>query len=86
MYRPENLHVIIVGQIEPEEIFKAIKPIEEKIISKGERGPFSRPWESPVPPFTSSVELDVPYPSDDETTGSVMVGWRGPSMTKNITE
>ena len=33
-YRPENLCVIITGQVKPEEVFEALQPIEEKIMSK----------------------------------------------------
>ena len=33
-YRPENLCLIITGQVEPEQVFAALKPFEEKILSK----------------------------------------------------
>ena len=33
-YRPENLCVIITGQIDPNKVFEAVNPFEEKIISK----------------------------------------------------
>jgi Zn-dependent M16 (insulinase) family peptidase len=33
-YRPENLTLIIAGQVKPDEIFQALAPVEEKIISK----------------------------------------------------
>ena len=33
-YRPENLCVIITGQINPDDVFKALQPMEEKIASK----------------------------------------------------
>ena len=33
-YRPENLCVIITGQIEPDQVFKTVKPFEDKILSK----------------------------------------------------
>lgn len=33
-YRPENLHVIITGMVGAEQVFEALEPIEQKIISK----------------------------------------------------
>ncbi|KAK3088334.1 hypothetical protein FSP39_017783 [Pinctada imbricata] len=77
-YRPENLHLVITGQVESEAVFNAIQSIEEKITSKGSRGNFDRPWQSPVPPFTDVLEEIVPYPADEEKSGMVYVAWRGP--------
>jgi len=33
-YRPDNLCLIITGKVEAEDVFKAIKPFEEKVKSK----------------------------------------------------
>lgn len=33
-YRPENLCVIITGQVKHADVFKALQPIEEKILAK----------------------------------------------------
>lgn len=33
-YRPENLKLIITGQVKIEDILKALAPIEKKIMSK----------------------------------------------------
>lgn len=33
-YRPENLTVLITGQVKHADVFKAVQPIEQKIISK----------------------------------------------------
>ncbi|XP_033228376.1 uncharacterized protein C05D11.1-like isoform X2 [Belonocnema kinseyi] len=79
LYRPENLSIIITGQVKHADVFKALQPFEEKIISKGPRGPFKRPWQDEVSPLTESVDLDVCYPCDDEDNGLVIAGWRGPS-------
>ncbi|CAD6227691.1 GSCOCG00001371001-RA-CDS [Cotesia congregata] len=85
-YRPENLTIIITGQIQHAEVFKALRPLEEKILSKGSRGPFERPWHEPIPPFTESVVNDILYPCDDEDNGIVSVGWRGPSGITEVYE
>ncbi|XP_070567442.1 uncharacterized protein C05D11.1-like isoform X2 [Ptychodera flava] len=77
-YRPDNLCLIITGQVKAEDIFKALEPIEEKIISKGDLPKYTRPWQSAVPPLDGAVCKVVPYSSDDETNGMVYMGWRGP--------
>ncbi|XP_022257411.1 uncharacterized protein C05D11.1-like [Limulus polyphemus] len=33
-YQPENLCIIVTGQVMPEEVFRAINPVEDKILSK----------------------------------------------------
>ncbi|KAK7094598.1 uncharacterized protein C05D11.1-like [Littorina saxatilis] len=77
-YRPENLCLIITGNIQPEDVFKALRPVEDKIKQKGLWGDFARPWQSSVPPLPQSVEQVVKYPADDEEHGMVTVAWRGP--------
>lgn len=85
-YRPDNLHVIITGQIEPEDIFKALEPIEEKILAKGALPPFTRPWQTPVVPVAESQTLKIVYPADEEDCGLVNVAWRGPKATTQYEE
>ncbi|XP_066596217.1 uncharacterized protein C05D11.1-like [Prorops nasuta] len=83
-YRPENLMIIITGQIKHVNVFKALQPVEEKIMSKGPRGPFKKPWQSEVPPLTESKDIDIYYPCDDEDNGCVNVAWRGPSSVTEL--
>uniref|UniRef100_A0A1S4GM16 Uncharacterized protein n=1 Tax=Anopheles gambiae TaxID=7165 RepID=A0A1S4GM16_ANOGA len=80
-YRPDNLHVIITGQIKPDDIFKALEPIEEKIVSKGALPPFERPWQTPVEPLEESKNMKIEYPADEEDCGLLNVAWRGPKAT-----
>ncbi|XP_064646790.1 uncharacterized protein C05D11.1-like [Lineus longissimus] len=77
-YRPENLCLVITGQVKAEDVFEALKTFEDKIEKKGERSPHVRPWQSSVPPLESSEEKYVHYPSDDEDHGIVITAWRGP--------
>ncbi|CAH1389034.1 unnamed protein product [Nezara viridula] len=84
-YRPENLYLIIVGNIKPSQILDALKPFEERILSKGTRqDAFIRPWQTPVLPLTSSIDINVPYPNDEEDIGLVYMGWRGPSAVNDF--
>lgn len=83
-YRPENLTIIITGQVHHADVFRALRPLEDKIMSKPSRGPFQRPWQSAVPPFTEEVESSILYPCDDEDNGLVSAGWRGPSGVSEL--
>ena len=39
---------------------------------------YQRPWQSPVPPLLQSIEKVEQYPSDEEESGMILIGWRGP--------
>ncbi|EZA55862.1 hypothetical protein X777_04081 [Ooceraea biroi] len=83
-YRPENLTLLIAGQVKHADVFRALLPLEQKIMSKGSRSAFQRPWQRAVPPLERSLDLDVYYPCDEEDNGMVCVGWRGPSIVNEI--
>ena len=54
-YRPENLCLLITGQVELQGLFQALHQVEQKILSKPKLPAWDRPWQSPIPPFTTSV-------------------------------
>ncbi|KAF5295450.1 hypothetical protein FQA39_LY13111 [Lamprigera yunnana] len=85
-YRPENLKLIITGRVKPEDVFKALEPVESKIVAKGDRGNFVIPWQTPCPPVEKSEDIIIKYSSDDETTGMFCVAWRGPSTVNDLYE
>lgn len=39
--------------------------------------PYHRPWQTPVPPLNETEKV-VRFPTEDEESGSVLVGFRGP--------
>lgn len=83
-YRAENLTIIITGQVNHEAAFKALDSVERRILETRSRlPPFSRPWQTPVPPLAGPKDLKILYPSDEEDSGLVYAGWRGP---KSATE
>lgn len=84
-YRVENLVLIITGRINADDVFRVLKPVEEAIAAKP-KSPFSRPWQSAVPPFITSVDQTVPYASDEEEKGMVYIAWRGPSSVYQLYE
>ncbi|XP_015753163.1 PREDICTED: uncharacterized protein C05D11.1-like [Acropora digitifera] len=77
-YRPENLCVIITGQIDPKKVFETVKSFEDKILTKKALPPYERPWQSSVPPVSQNVEKVVKFPTEDEESGSILFGFRGP--------
>lgn len=82
-YRPENLTLIITGKVNSEKVFKALQPVEEKILLKGNLSSFSRPWQTPVAPLTESQDIKILYPSDEEDCGLVYIGYRGPNCVSD---
>ncbi|KAK3733082.1 hypothetical protein QZH41_008418 [Actinostola sp. cb2023] len=76
-YRPENLCVIITGLVDPDKVFEVVTPFEDKILSKKALSPYTRPWQNPVPPPDNS-NISIQFPTEDETSGMVLVGCRGP--------
>eukprot|EP00871_Galdieria_phlegrea_P003234 jgi/Galph1/3911/GphlegSOOS_G2559.1 len=84
-YRPENMCIIVIGNIETTELLTTLEEVEAKIRRKREesgwlRNSFQKPWKGPIPPMP---ELDknifpVNFPADDESSGSLYLGWRGP--------
>ena len=78
-YRPENLGLVITGQVEVEDVLETISKVEDRIMTKGEREPFLRPWSGEVPRLELDRDIEVPYPADEEDNGMVHVAWRGPS-------
>jgi len=89
-YRPENLVLTITGRIDEQELFETLKKTEEKVLRKRaqqELEPFERPWQTPLEEINLAEDLvfEIEYPSDDETTGSVVAAWRLPEyISDNI--
>jgi Zn-dependent M16 (insulinase) family peptidase len=83
-YRAENLAVIIAGKVEIDEIEKAIKPIEQKILKRKDSYPkFVKPWQTPVKPLVESKDVKILFPSDEEEYGIVYIAFHGPQATLN---
>lgn len=68
-YRPENLTLIITGQVKVEDVAKALESVEERILSKDKKPEFVRPWHTPVQPLAETINKRVLYPSDCEDCG-----------------
>ena len=84
-YRPENLVLIITGNINQQQIFKTIASMEEKIVKEtpSDRELFKRPWQKPLQPIGKENHIEQEFPSDDETNGEVYFAFR---LSNHITE
>ena len=68
-YRPDNLCIIVTGQVAPAAILTALSSVEERILSKPKQPPRPRPWSQPVPPLLPASlpeSVEVLFPSGDE--------------------
>ncbi|CAI8039021.1 Uncharacterized protein C05D11.1 [Geodia barretti] len=77
-YRPDNLCLIVAGQVDVDQLFSALKPFEDNIVSKGPLPPHQRPWQSAIDPLTSSISEELVFPTDEEDDGMARISWRGP--------
>lgn len=86
-YHPKNLAIVIVGPIEPEQVIKAIKPVEDKIVRRSiHEVPFQRPWQTPVAPLETSIVRSIEYPCDEDDDGIVNVGFLGPKVEEGYAQ
>ena len=84
-YRPENLCVIVTGNIRDDDVLNTLMKFEKTIIMRrGVSQNWVRPWGEAVPLLPKSVEKTVEFPCDEEDNGLVYVGWRGPKSTTDF--
>ncbi|KAI9030874.1 Metalloenzyme, LuxS/M16 peptidase-like protein [Phycomyces nitens] len=86
-YRPDNLCLIITGKVDPEDLMKALEPVEQSILSKGPLPPMQRPWVSTgdFPNLTKNIEETVLFADEDESMGTVLIAWNGPKCHEYFT-
>lgn len=68
-YRPENLTLIITGQVKIKDVAEALESVEKRILSKEKKAPFVRPWFNPIEPLAETINERILYPSDCEDCG-----------------
>lgn len=68
-YRPENLTLIITGQVKIDDVSKALELVEKRILAKPKKAEFVRPWFSPIKPLADTIDKRIVYPSDCEDCG-----------------
>ena len=80
-YRPENLILTITGRIEEDQLFEAIRHIEEKIVNKRaveKEEEYERPWSQELAPtgFEDNFVFSHVFPDDDDDKAHVIMAWR----------
>lgn len=82
-YRPDNLCVIVAGQVDHALLLESLKIVEDKIRSKGSLPALARPWVTSKQPqrLTQVIQKSIKFPSEDEETGVVYVAWNGPNFS-----
>ena len=81
-YHLNNISILLCGMIEPESVFKSLKSFTESALTPTPLTPTQ-----PLPPLSfksiesvpvSECSSRIPFPSSDDTIGSIGFGWRGP--------
>jgi len=80
-YRPQNLCVIVTGQVDLVKLCEACAPVIESIHSASmAAAPAERPFSSPVPRPETQQEIRMEFPAEDEKTGAICeLAWHGPA-------
>ncbi|KAI9173167.1 hypothetical protein H9P43_007298 [Blastocladiella emersonii ATCC 22665] len=80
-YRPDNLCLIITGHTDHAAMLRELVPVEDKIVAKGPLPDLVRPWvHSDLPDVAKTTTETVYFPDEDESTGNVVLGFRGPAV------
>ena len=79
-YRPENLDVIICGDISVDKVFDAVIPIDDRIL-QADYGPYEKPWTKEVQLFDTYSSTDVLFPAKNEDNGRMSMTWKGPLLS-----
>lgn len=77
-YRPSGVRLIVVGDVPSEALLASLASVQARLVAKGPDfwPPVeSRSWSTPAPRLAASVSRRIAFPSDDEDTGIVRVGW-----------
>ncbi|EWC46282.1 hypothetical protein DRE_04453 [Drechslerella stenobrocha 248] len=83
MYQPRNLCLVIIGSVNEPELLDILDKFEDGIVDDVPSldSPWKRPWveSTPVPLLKENIVRSVEFPEKDESMGSILVGYLGPS-------
>ncbi|CAE7907332.1 unnamed protein product [Symbiodinium necroappetens] len=84
-YRPDNLCVIVTGQVDFKDLCQACQPTVASIMASEriQKLPaLERPFSGPVPMPKEQQRVRMEFPAEDETSGGVVeMCWPGPAWT-----
>ena len=82
-YRPENALLLVTGNVDEAAFLRAVQQADDHLAATAERRaalPTHAPWTGTVPPMVATAGVDSPcqieFASDDESVGTVLLGWR----------
>jgi Zn-dependent M16 (insulinase) family peptidase len=78
-YRPENLDIIICGDISIDRILDAVLPVDDRAAATN-YGVYERPWTGEVKLFDTYATTDVLFPAKNEDNGRLSITWKGPLL------
>jgi Zn-dependent M16 (insulinase) family peptidase len=85
LYRPDNMAIIVAGQIDDNELINTLTNFEKKMLSKNPQQLKldERPFTKPISPLSENIEQTVYFPVDEERSanGLVTIAWRGPNIS-----
>jgi Zn-dependent M16 (insulinase) family peptidase len=88
MYCPQNLCVIIIGEVEEKELLTILDKFEKEHFNTDYQidTKWKRPWvdSENVIPLTESKVATVEFPDRDESTGEVMLAFLGPDCMDTV--
>ncbi|KAK4697960.1 hypothetical protein P7C71_g191, partial [Lecanoromycetidae sp. Uapishka_2] len=88
VYRPQNLCVVIIGEVDHENLLDIMEDFESTILEDipDSTVPFQRPWidSKQAPCLESSSTEYIYFPEDDESSGEIQISFFGPSSTDSL--
>ncbi|CAH1760312.1 8421_t:CDS:10 [Entrophospora sp. SA101] len=77
-YRPDNLCLLLIGNVEEDKLLKTLDIADGRIAKKGPLPPHKRPFvDSPKPPpLKKTIKEILEFPEDDESMGHVSILWK----------
>ncbi|EGG14494.1 hypothetical protein DFA_12269 [Cavenderia fasciculata] len=87
-YHPENISIVVQGCVDTERLLDALANVDmgDGIVGvvgspfHDAKSPVYLPWMEEIPPLVDSKVQTIRFPSDDESVGSITMGWRGPHI------
>ncbi|VVT56299.1 uncharacterized protein SAPINGB_P004943 [Magnusiomyces paraingens] len=86
IYRPDNLSIIVSGDIDPKEFAAVVQAIDDSMPALDKSHPHPRPFVDTEPSSYPSKKVvkTVEFPETDETFGEISISWIGPKVHETI--
>ena len=78
-YRPENLDIIICGEIAIERVLNSVLSVDDRVAAT-KYDFYEKPWTGEVQLFNAYSVTDVLFPAKNEDNGRLSMTWKGPLL------